>query len=435
MYSSIFERFIALNSCPEKQKNHGVEIYGDYASWFDILTRAKNLSKTLKDNTVYVVDSCAGVQSIVCLIAIIMKSRSSFIWAKKNISPSLTLITESLLTGLSIPQDRVSEYPYYGTLTSGTTSTQKIAMGSVNNLMEVGIYYDYILYGSCLPAANEGGTIATCLPLEYSATFMMTILPALFAMRNLLIFKADRWNTVLFRQNKEPIAIVTVPSLLSAACASVADTLSSRHLTFITTAGYLSKKRLLNTKNKFENISIRSVYGASETGIMAIDLSPNGSHHVGKKIFGKSIWLTDVNETGIGKITTKGIDCREFYLSNNANICSATGIVACTDLGHFDEEENLYLDGRVDGGDKLNGITIYPKQIERHLLELNSIIDAKVLIRTADNLLEYIEAIIVGDVNENELRDHCSTLNPSIQPRSYFIRREQDAGYSERGKL
>ena len=46
----------------------------------------------------------------------------------------------------------------------------------------------------------------------------------------------------------------------------------------------------------------------------------------------KPVWLEDVNEQGVGKVATSGIDCREFYWGQDQPIRRADGTVAATDL-------------------------------------------------------------------------------------------------------
>lgn len=436
MAASVFEGWLNAEARLIKEKTATIEIFGQKASWHEVLKHAKRLSTLLSRDTLYIIEADIGLQSIVALFAVSITPGASFLWAKKESLPYLLKpLAQGIWVGPSLPLERQCGRSYFGTLTSGSTDTPKIPMGFADSLPLIGLHYNSTLFHDTLPNANEGGCIACCLPLEYSATFMMAILPAWFAKRSLVIFRPSQWSLILKRSQKEPITVIAVPSLLSAATAAAKAASDYQNLTFLITAGYLTKKRLTNVKEKFKNALIRSSYGASETGVMTLDLAPEGLPHVGKKLYGKSVWLMDMNEHEIGKVATSGIDAREFYLNNNQNIRTSDGIVSSTDLGHFDEAGNLYLDGRIDQGEKLYGITIYPKQIELHILKLDTVVDVKVKIQTEKQGIEYLEALVVGDCKYEELKAHCSSLHPSLQPREFIIKTEQEIVYSERGKL
>jgi acyl-coenzyme A synthetase/AMP-(fatty) acid ligase len=202
----------------------------------------------------------------------------------------------------------------------------------------------------------------------------------------------------------------------------------------LTTAGYLTRGRIRGLQERLPEAVLMSSYGASETGVMTLDTAPTGDLHVGKPLFGKPVWLTGAGDDGVGKVTTTGSDCREFYL-DGSHIRQIDGTVAMTDLGHFDAQGHLFLDGRLDAGEKLRGVTIYPRRIERHLLELSGLDDAKVQIVSGANLEpDRLVATVVGVIDEEVAREHCRSLPDFLRPTHYLVR-TPEASYSSRGKL
>lgn len=436
MAPTIFTGWPLKRSCLKSQKQHGITIDERFLSWFEVEKRAKIITNKLKNNSLYVIDSTLGMQSVIGLMAVAMRPGSSFIWGKGDFIKQHLLypVAEGVYAGLSLPASRISIRPYYGSFTSGSNGPPKLAMGYADHLGILALYYEETLFAGCLPGAIEGGTVATCLPMEYSAFLMMALLPCLYSTRNLILFDPAKWHLIL-SGIKEPTLILTVPSLLSAACAAVNCPHEALNLTILTTAGYLSKQRLSATRERLTKAAIWTSYGATETGVLTLDTDPCGIGHVGKTIQGKPIWLADIHEDSIGVIATAGFDGREFYFNDNSDIRLSDGTIRGPDYGHLDQEGNLYLDGRVDSGEKLNGTLIYLKQVESHLLKLDSVLDVKVKISSYAQGSEFIEALIVGSIEEGILQEHCQDLPALLRPRIFKVYPEKQAIYSARGKL
>jgi acyl-CoA synthetase (AMP-forming)/AMP-acid ligase II len=168
--------------------------------------------------------------------------------------------------------------------------------------------------------------------------------------------------------------------------------------------------------------------------VMTLDRSPGASHHVGRPLPGKPIWIIDADGTGVGKVATTGPDCRERYWGRPERLRGDDGIVASTDYGHFDDDGNLYLDGRLDGGEKLHGLTIYPRQIERHILLLPGVEDVKVRLDGKAGV-ERLAARVVGSATPDAVREHCRALAEASRPAVIECLADAPESYSARGKL
>jgi acyl-CoA synthetase (AMP-forming)/AMP-acid ligase II len=111
--------------------------------------------------------------------------------------------------------------------------------------------------------------------------------------------------------------------------------------------------------------------------------------------------------------------------------------VSSTDYGRFDQDGHLCLEGRVDGGEKLMGVLVYPRAVERHLLALDGVSDVRVLVRRTPSGLEHLVARVVGRVDEAAVREHCASLPEIERPSRVECVAERDAAaaYSANGKL
>lgn len=430
----IFTSWIDHPRARAASSQRGIHFHGDFASWAEIQRLARERSADVQPGVVYVADSRAGIQGMVSLLAIAMKPDTALIWAKVDDVPFPIQAVAPGLYQVAEPPGRPLKRPMYGTLTSGSSGTPKVPMAYGDSLELIALHYDEVLYQPTFPGHPEVNVLATCLPLEYAASFMMLVVPAMFMCRDLVVFPPHDWSALYTAAAREHVACLVVPSLMAAASAGTSELVDMSRTALIMASGYLSRERVAATREKFRGVSILNCYGASETGVVTLDRDPDGSFHVGRPIFGKAVWLEEVDGNGIGKVTTTGIDCREFYWGQEDSLRRADGSLAATDFGHFDDAGNLYLDGRIDGAEKLQGVTIYPRQIERHLLMLPGVLDVRVRVIAA-NGVERLEARVVGSVSEPRVREHCSTLPEISRPTEIECYPEGTTPYSERGKL
>jgi acyl-CoA synthetase (AMP-forming)/AMP-acid ligase II len=260
------------------------------------------------------------------------------------------------------------------------------------------------------------------------------IVPALFLARDLVVFDNHRWDALPALAARERVACLSVPALVAAATASTPAPVDMRHAALVFTAGYLSRARGDRLAHKFRDVIMLGSYGASETGVMTLDRAPGASLHVGRPLAGKPIWIVDADVSGVGKVATTGPDCREMYWPGEPRLRDADGFVASTDYGHFDAEGNLYLDGRLDQGEKLHGVLVYPRQIERHIFLVPGVEDVRVR-RVDHGGLERLEARVVGSASPDAVREHCRSLPEAARPALVECVAEGVEAYSARGKL
>ena len=324
----------------------------------------------------------------------------------------------------------------WGVATSGSTGNTKLALGHADGWEFIALHYERALYADCFPDGMPP-VLATCLPLKFSAAFLMTVLPSLFLRRDLVIFPSHDWSAVHAESAHRDVAVLGVPALVAAACLGMSRPVDAHRVALFLGGGHLGAERVRLVRERFEGASVRNLYGSAETGAVAVDPDPGHHQHVGHPVVGKAVWLEAVDERGIGAVAVAGPDCCLAIWRSGEQARFNDGYVASTDYGRFDTEGRLCLEGRVDGGEKLRGVLVYPRAVERHLLSLSGVADARVLVRRTETGLEHLMARVVGRAGAEEVRAHCASLAEEQRPSRIECVPEAEAlaVYSANGKL
>ena len=190
-----------------------------------------------------------------------------------------------------------------------------------------------------------------------------------------------------------------------------------------------TKKELVDKMN----CNLYEIYGTSESSTLTnINLkNENKISSVGRPLKCAEIIIHNPDMNGIGEILCKSdLLFNGYYndskLTNNAFIDNyfRTG-----DFGRLDEDGYLYYYGRKDDLLKVNGLNIYPFDIETSLLNLDGIKECAVFNYPDELEGNTIAAAIVlkdgSDLNIKSINDYCiNTLSKLSVPRKYFIVKE-----------
>jgi acyl-coenzyme A synthetase/AMP-(fatty) acid ligase len=356
------------------------------------------------------------------------------LWARPDQVPGqLTKLAAGLYRVNEEPRAPLTR-PMWGTLTSGTSGAPKTPVGYADTMELLALQYGAELYEGLAGGSETAQTLATCLPLDYSAAFMMMVIPALYLRKDLLVFEPHDWRPLGQAAIAAHVACLTTPGLAAAGTASLPGPADFSGVSLFMASGYLSAERIRTIRHVMAGVHLLNCYGASETGVVSLDRQATGAGHVGTPIAGKPTWIEDPDDSGTGAIATSGFDCREFYWPDRRPIKKADGTVSVTDTGRFDEAGRLFLEGRLDSGEKLHGVTIYPRRIERHLLALDGVADVKVYVRQ-DGGLDRLAARVVGRVDAATVREHCAGLAQLEQPVLIECVPDTLHAYSGHGKL
>lgn len=415
-------------------RESGVTRGGERASWSQLAAVGRELAREVDRDATYVVDPDAGLDSFAAYFAVASIPDTLLLWARPDHFPGqLTRLAAALYRAIEEPRPPLTR-PLWGTLTSGTAGTPKVPVGYADTMELLALHYQAELYERLGAGGETATTLATCLPLDYSAAFMMMVIPALFLRKDLLLFEPHDWRPLAAAAATEHVACLTTPGLAVAGAASLPQAADFASVSLFMASGYLSTERIRTIRQVMTGVHMLNCYGASETGVVSLDRQATGAGHVGAPIAGKPTWIEDPDAHGTGAIATSGFDCREFYWPGRQPIRRPDGTVSVTDIGRFDEAGRLYLEGRLDSGEKLHGVTIYPRSIERYLLTLDGVADVKVFVRH-DGGLDRLAARVVGRVDAATVREHCAALSHLEQPALIECVPDTMHAYSGHGKL
>lgn len=433
----LFDRF--LNEAADADGGaRGLHWQGEFASWDSLLAAGRERAGLVRPQRGYLVDPSRGAESFKSFFAVATVPDTFLLWA--NAAPGFGELRE-LAPALYEIEGVIGEpveRPLYGTLTSGSAGTPKVPVGYADTLELVALHYESAVFRRIFADASAPvGTHATCLPLQFSAAFFMTVLPAVFFRRDLLVFPPHDWRPLCAAAPRSRTVCLSVPSITAAGTFSMAEAADLSNAALLLGAGYITHERVRTIRSRFRDATLLNIYGTAETGAISIDPNPGHCEHVGRPIPGKPVWLQNRDAEGVGLVATTGPDCRVFYWTAGGALQPAPPVVASTDYGHFDGAGHLCLDGRVDEGEKLNGIIVYPRVTERHILQLDGVVDVRVRIARDEGVGEQLTARVIGRVAEEAVREHCRGLGDGQRPTRIecISEREAERAYTSHGKL
>jgi acyl-coenzyme A synthetase/AMP-(fatty) acid ligase len=432
--SQLFKEFIG--DCKQKS-DPGFYINGRFASWNQLLKQGLELAKRLKPGQSYLVDASDPFAGFAAFFAVANTLDTFLVWSKDE---SVVAQKEKVAQGLYELSDVLGDFqlnrPMWAIATSGSSGIPKYPVGFADTLGVAALHYDTAIFQKMLPDHAKHIAHATCLPLQFSATFFMAVLPSIMMQRDLLWFSPHDWKPFCEFSRTRSVVCQSVPAITSAGLHSISDSYDLSDSALILGAGYITDERIRFIRKKFQGIQVANIYGTAETGAISLDLTPGHSAHVGQPIVGKPVWIEQADADGCGLIATSGLDCRTHQWVGFEKLEYIGNIVSSTDHGHFDQDGNLCLDGRVDVGEKLHGLTVYPRVIERHILSLQGVCDVRVLIKR-EGLKEQLYAKVIGEVSDEELREHCQPLEKLYRPSVFecFSEKQSKKVYSSHGKL
>jgi acyl-coenzyme A synthetase/AMP-(fatty) acid ligase len=436
MGRAAFSRFLIAREEPAHSAETGVTWGEEITTWDELLDRSRKLMGAIKEQHAYVVDPTAGMDSLPSLLAVAQVPDTVLLWSSRE---SLGLSGMEIAGGLDEVDNPLPEpinRPSWGVCTSGSSGKPKVAVGHADLWELIVLHYERAIYGG-LFTDNRPPVIATSLPLQFSAAFFMAVLPGLFFRRDLVIFPPHDWSSVIRLAQERNVIVLSVPAIAAAACLGAIEPVPMDRVVLFLGGGHVSAERVALIRERFPGAAIANLYGTAETGAVAVDHDPGHNRHVGRPVPGKAVWIEGQDERGIGVVAAAGPDCCQYVWRPGEEVVPNGGYVASTDYGRFDDHGRLCLEGRIDGGEKLMGVVIYPRRIERHLLALVGVVDARVVVRRDPSGLEHLAARVVGDVREEDVRWQCAQLPEIERPRQIKIIPQHEAlsAYTANGKL
>lgn len=435
-----FIRFLTGRHRTAAAARAGVRWDGEFATWDELLARGRDRSAAVRPGGTYFVDPAAGPEALASLFAVATVPDTVLLWASpvslevphRQIAPALS---EAAAGELPLP--RPDHRSMWGVCTSGSSGRPKVAIGFADEWELIALHCEAAMYQDAV-SGGPPDALATCLPLGFSAAFFMSVLPALYSRRDLLVFSPHDWCPLYELARGRRVLALGVPALAAAACLTEETAKDMSSVALFLGGGHLSGPRVDLIRERFTGVAVSNLYGTAETGAIALDHDPGHNRHVGRPVAGKSVWVVDADERGIGALAVDGPGrCRYLWRPGTDPVATAAGQGTGTDYARFDAEGNLCLEGRLDGGEKLVGVLVYPREIERHLLALGGVSDVRVTVERSPSGMEFLAARVVGSVDEHTVREHCGALPERHRPSRITCVSEREAAsvYSTHGKF
>ncbi len=208
----------------------------------------------------------------------------------------------------------------------------------------------------------------------------------------------------------------------------------------VSTAMALDENIANDFKAKFST-DIRQAYGIIEVGLPCISAPGIPFVHglVGHPLPVYNVELRDCDEQGIGGIAIKGPGMFGGYVRPYMSFDEACpgGWFDTGDLGHFDEDGNLYIVGRSKNIINFAGMKIFPGEVESVIKTYPGVADTVVYGVANAEYGELPCADVVGNnLDIAEIRRHCyESLSPWKVPKEFLVVDRIEKTLSGKNKL
>jgi fatty-acyl-CoA synthase len=307
-----------------------------------------------------------------------------------------------------------AEWPRITILTSGTTGTPKGAPRSEPRSLA--------LIGGLLSKVPFRAREVTemCVPMFHALGFMQTIVGVGLGSTLVVRRRFDPEATLDSLEEHRATAMVVVPVMLSRLADLGEEKVSERDtsaLRIIFVSGSALGADLAKRATDLFGPVIYNLYGSTEIAYATIatpeDLREVPSS-VGKVVRGSIIKLFDddgkeVDQGESGRIFVGNLSQFEGY-TGGGNKDVIQGLMASGDVGHFDSEGRLYIDGRDDEMIVSGGENVFPAEIEELLGSHESVQEAAAIGIDDEKFGQRLKAFVVlqkgKELSEDEIKDY-----------------------------
>jgi fatty-acyl-CoA synthase len=317
-------------------------------------------------------------------------------WADESGDDTLNALIDGADTS-SPPKP--GEWPKITILTSGTTGTPKGAPRSEPRSLA--------LFGGLLskvPFRAEGVT-ELCVPMFHALGFMQAMVGVALGSTLVVRRRFDPEETLDSLEQHSATAMVMVPVMLSRFLDLGEERirehdLSSLRIVFV--SGSALGTDLAKRATRILGPVVYNLYGSTEIAYATIatpeDLEAEPST-VGKVVRGSIVKLLDENgkevpEGESGRIFVGNISQFEGY-TGGGNKDMVEGLMASGDVGHFDSDGRLYIDGRDDEMIVSGGENVFPAEVEELLGAHESVQEAAAIGVDDEKFGQRLKAFVV----------------------------------------
>jgi len=297
--------------------------------------------------------------------------------------------------------------------TSGTTGRPKMVMLTHDNVIS-----NVLAYRSAMGFSGQDTSYCT-LPMNHIYSLNAQILTHISLGDTLVISDCPFLTQDFFKSVEEHRVTVTsfVPfmGILMAECHQP-EQFDLGSLKCITFAGSKTPEPVYEElATKYPDMRFVGTYGMTEAGPRISVAAPLDQEYAlgsaGRPMSGVQVNITDEmgNETDIGitgeiRIKGRGV-MKGYYRQRELTLETLVdGWLRTGDLGHFDRDGNLFVDGRIKDIIVSGGRNVYPTEIEECLLKHPSIRQAVVVGRSDRLLQEVPHVFVVARPNSGNIR-------------------------------
>ncbi|CRK55038.1 Long-chain-fatty-acid--CoA ligase [Alloactinosynnema sp. L-07] len=299
-------------------------------------------------------------------------------------------------------------------LTSGTTGTPKGAPRQVRSPLAAAQFLDRI-------PLRSGETTMLGAPLFHGTGLSQFIIS--FALGSAVVMRRrfDPEETLRAIQDNKATALVVVPTMLQRIVDLGPEVLArydTSSLRILFTAGSALSPELGNRATKAFGDVVHNLYGSTEVAVATVATPQDWREApgtVGRPPVGCVVRLYD--NTG-RRITQPDVTGRVFVGSglsfggytDGRHKDIIDGLLSIGDVGHFDAEGRLFIDGRDDDMIVSGGENVFPVEVENLLVEYPGVTEAAVIGVQDPEFGQRLKAYVAVDpgasVGADELREH-----------------------------
>ncbi|OLF16816.1 acyl-CoA synthetase [Actinophytocola xanthii] len=267
-------------------------------------------------------------------------------------------------------------------LTSGTTGTPKGAPRQVSSPLAVAQFLDRI-------PLRAGEATVLAAPLFHGTGLSQFLLSFALGSAVVLRRRFDPVEALRAVQDNRATALVLVPTMLRRVLDLGPEVLAAydtSSLRILFSAGSALPPELGNRATEAFGDVVHNLYGSTEVAVATVATPEDwraAPGTVGRPPVGCRVALVDeegrrVTEPGVvGRVFVGSVLSFEGYTDGRHREI-VDGLLATGDLGHFDAQGRLFIDGRDDDMIVSGGENVFPGEIENLLLEHEAVAEAAV---------------------------------------------------------
>ena len=336
----------------------------------------------------------------------------------------------AVVSGQGISTRPRTETPPYGEsvvlkLTSGSTDLPKAAVASERHLVNDG---RHIIEAMGIRASDIN---LSCIPLSHSYALGNVVMPLILQGTPAAV--RHTFNPAQFAADAAASGATVfpgVPFMFDRLKALGMDRLPRPMRLLITAGARIDVETVEWFKHQLD-CKVHSFYGSSETGGISYDDTEEVvlPLHVGRSMPETDVTVRPPDDgNAAGRVFVRGNAVSHGYADAEADAAISgfcDGGFLTGDLGRLDPEGHLLLTGRVSNAVNVAGRKVDPSEVERALLGVPGIGDARVLGMACDVRGQQVVAFIVrqdATLTSLAIRQQCAaTLSPYKIPRRFVF--------------